>query len=69
MSNIPPGSAIGVDLGGTKIHAAVVGPDGTVIAEHRLPTDVGGGPTKIVEDIVRACLLYTSDAADDFAVV
>ena len=53
MSNIPPGSAIGVDLGGTKSHAAVVGPVGTVIAEHRLPTNVAGGPTKIVEDIVR----------------
>ena len=54
MNNIPPGSAIGVDLGGTKIHAAVVGPDGTVISEHRLPTDVGGGPMKVVGDIVRA---------------
>ena len=54
MSNIPPGSAIGVDLGGTKVHAAVVGPDGTVISERRLPTDVGGGPTKVVDDIVRA---------------
>jgi glucokinase len=54
MSDIPPGSAIGVDLGGTKIHAAVVSPEGVVFSEHRLPTDVGGGPTKVVDDIVRA---------------
>lgn len=54
MNNIPPGSAIGVDIGGTKIHAAVVGAGGRVISEHRLPTDVGGGPSKVVEDIVRA---------------
>jgi glucokinase len=54
MSDIPTGSAIGVDIGGTKIHAAVVGPDGAVIREHRLPTDVNGGPQKVVADIIRA---------------
>jgi glucokinase len=43
-----------VDLGGTKIHAAVVSPEGVVISEHRLPTDVEGGPTKVVDDVVRA---------------
>jgi len=54
MYPIPPGSAIGVNLGGTKIHAAVVSPEGVAISEHRLPTDVGGQPTKVVEDIVHA---------------
>lgn len=44
---------VGVDLGGTKIQAAVVDPDGRVVATHRLETDVEGGPTKAVDDIVR----------------
>jgi fructokinase len=29
---------LGVDLGGTKIAAAVIGPDGQVVWEHRVPT-------------------------------
>lgn len=47
-----------MDLGGTKIQAAVVDSDGQTVASHRAETDVEGGPTKAVEDIarsVRAC--------------
>ncbi len=42
-----------MDLGGTKIQAAVVDRDGRVVASHRTETDVDGGPSKAVADIVR----------------
>ncbi len=35
--------AIGLDLGGTKCLGLAVGPDGTILAEHRVPTPVEGG--------------------------
>jgi glucokinase len=54
MTRTPPRLAIGVDLGGTKIHAAVVDSEGTVLGSHRLGTDVEGGPSKVVEDIAYA---------------
>ena len=44
---------VGVDLGGTKIQAAVVDRAGGVLATHRTETDVEGGPSKAVDDIVR----------------
>jgi glucokinase len=54
MTRTPPRLAIGVDLGGTKIHAAVVDSEGTVLGSHRLGTDVEGGPSRVVEDIAYA---------------
>jgi len=54
MTRTPPRLAIGVDLGGTKIHAAVVDSEGTVVSSHRLGTDVEGGPSRVVEDIAHA---------------
>ncbi|MDP2471295.1 MAG: ROK family protein [Candidatus Palauibacterales bacterium] len=50
--------AVGVDLGGTKIQAALVDAAGRVLASHRLETDVEAGPSKVTEDVarcVRAC--------------
>lgn len=41
-----------MDLGGTKIQAAVVDRAGRVIATHRTETDVEGGPSKAAADIV-----------------
>lgn len=32
-------SRIGVDVGGTKTRYGIVGPDGTILAEHAVPTD------------------------------
>jgi glucokinase len=32
---------IGVDLGGTKCLGVVLAPDGTIVAEHRVPTPSG----------------------------
>nr|MBA3951277.1 ROK family protein [Rubrobacter sp.] len=45
-------NAIGVDVGGTKIAAGVVSPEGEVLAEARYPTP--HSPEKLVEAIVRA---------------
>ncbi len=44
--------AIGVDLGGTKIAAALVGKDGRIETSMRYPTDVDGGPAAVKEQIV-----------------
>ena len=45
---------VGVDLGGTKIQAAVVDTAGRVVSTERTATDVQGGPSKAVADIVRS---------------
>lgn len=51
----------GIDLGGTKIAAAVLGPDHKVIAYRRRPTPDKGGPA----DVVRAMALTMQEAAMD----
>jgi glucokinase len=53
----------GIDLGGTKIQAGIVGEGGKVHGEERLPTPTEGGP----EDVARAmaeALRAAADAAD-----
>ncbi len=50
-----------MDLGGTKIQAAVVDRDGRVVATHRTETDVDGGPSKAVADIVRCVHVCAPD--------
>lgn len=44
---------VGVDVGGTKIQAAAVDRNGRALASHRTATDVAGGPSRAVADIVR----------------
>jgi glucokinase len=44
----------GIDLGGTKIQAVVMGPRGKVVGEAKLPTPEEGGPPAVVEKIVEA---------------
>ncbi|HET6810528.1 MAG TPA: ROK family protein [Acidimicrobiales bacterium] len=46
MAGPPPSrpSCLAVDIGGTKLAAAVVGPDGTLLAGARCPTPRGLGP-------------------------
>ncbi|WP_344646295.1 ROK family protein, partial [Streptomyces durmitorensis] len=39
---------IGLDLGGTKIAAALVGEDGTVLARHTRPTPAGSGADAVL---------------------
>jgi glucokinase len=47
--------AIGVDLGGIKIHVVVVDRDGGVVRRHRRPTNATRRPEAVLEDIV-ACI-------------
>ena len=44
-------NAIGIDIGGTKIAGALVGPSGEILAATRQPTPAGD-PTAIVESVV-----------------
>ena len=43
--------AIGIDLGATKIAAALVRPDGTVLASSQVPTDAADGPAAVLDRI------------------
>lgn len=44
--------AIGIDLGGTKIAAALLDQEGTIDRSLRISTDVDGGPSAVKEQIV-----------------
>jgi glucokinase len=44
----------GLDLGGTKIQAAVVDEDGKVLGEDRRPTPTEGGPQDVVDEMAAA---------------
>lgn len=51
----PPAWAVGVDIGGTKVLAALLDPDGQVAGTHRVPTRPGpAGLVAAVESCVRA---------------
>jgi glucokinase len=54
----------GIDLGGTKIQAAIVGADGAVLGQSRHPTPTSGGPPGIADAMVAALL----DAAHEAGV-
>jgi glucokinase len=49
----------GIDLGGTKIQAAIVGPGGEVSGQARLPTPTEGGP----DDVAKAMIAALEEAA------
>jgi glucokinase len=44
----------GIDLGGTKIQAAVIGDGGSVVADARRPTPTEGGPEDVAAQMVEA---------------
>ncbi|MDI6870129.1 MAG: ROK family protein [Bacillota bacterium] len=46
--------AIGLDLGGTKIAAGVVAPDGRVVVSAVRPTPVGGGVPSVLAELAEA---------------
>ncbi|MFC9675169.1 ROK family protein [Streptomyces sp. NPDC056949] len=48
------GPAIGLDLGGTKIAAALVAPDGTVLARHTRATPAADGPEAVLDALAAA---------------
>lgn len=52
----------GVDLGGTKIQAAVVGRGGKVVGQARLSTPRTGGPEAVVRDVALAVTEAATDA-------
>jgi glucokinase len=52
----------GIDLGGTKIQAAIVTPTGEVLGEARRPTPTEGGPKDVAEQMAQA-LIEAADAA------
>lgn len=45
---------IGIDLGGTNIKAAVVGPEGEILSEASLPTALPRSAQAVCDDIIRA---------------
>jgi glucokinase len=58
----------GIDLGGTKIQAVIVGDGGAVLGESRLPTPTDGGPPDVaatMADAVRAAADQAGAAAGD----
>lgn len=52
----------GIDLGGTKIQAAVVAADGEVVGDARRPTPAQGGPADVGEEMA-AALVEAAEAA------
>ncbi|NEE02001.1 ROK family protein [Phytoactinopolyspora halotolerans] len=54
---------IGLDIGGTKLLAALVAGDGTVVAERRAPTPARSGPRSVLDDAAR--LVAELDVAPD----
>ncbi|SCF66343.1 ROK family protein [Streptomyces sp. Ncost-T10-10d] len=47
-------AVIGLDLGGTKIAAALLGPDGTVLSRHTRPTPARDGATAVLDALAEA---------------
>lgn len=60
-------ATVGVDLGGTKCLGLAVGPDGAVLAEHRLPTPRRGGAA--VLDTIAAVAAHLRDAVPGVSAV
>jgi glucokinase len=54
------GARGGIDLGGTKIQAAIIAPDGSALGDAREPTPTAGGPADVAEAMARAL----TEAAD-----
>ncbi|WP_419993897.1 ROK family protein [Streptomyces boninensis] len=50
----PSPLVVGLDLGGTKIDAALVGDDGAIRARHTLPTPATAGPEAVLDALAEA---------------
>ena len=55
----------GIDLGGTKIQAAIVTAEGEVIGDSRRPTPSSGGPADVAEQLAEALREAATAAAVD----
>ncbi|MFP4642804.1 MAG: ROK family protein [Spirochaetales bacterium] len=65
-------TALGLDLGGTKMLCGAVAPDGTVLATEKKKTRAGGDPDQLVERMVkcvRACMTAAELEVDDVGVL
>jgi glucokinase len=52
----------GIDLGGTKIQAAIVDPSGKVLGQSRRPTPISGGPQDVADEMAAALREAAKDA-------
>ncbi|TGJ97370.1 sugar kinase, partial [Actinotalea fermentans ATCC 43279 = JCM 9966 = DSM 3133] len=57
-------TAVGIDLGGTKIAAGLVRDDGTVLARAGVPTPARAGADAILDAVARLVTLLLPDGAD-----
>ncbi|KMK78077.1 ROK family protein [Alkalihalobacillus pseudalcaliphilus] len=55
--------AIGIDIGGTKIAAGIIGKDGTVVAKERIPTSQLGS-SQLIEHVLTLIRLLKAKAAE-----
>ncbi|MCL2079602.1 MAG: ROK family protein [Oscillospiraceae bacterium] len=53
---------VGVDLGGSKIAAAIVDDNGKILTRVHYPTKAGGGSEAIVSGIIEACTVLLRDS-------
>ncbi len=67
MASKPPPYRLGIDLGGTKIHAVVIDRIGAVIGSARLPTKADKGYAKVIKRIAEAALGAADDAGIPFS--
>ncbi|MDQ6888124.1 MAG: ROK family protein [Gemmatimonadota bacterium] len=56
-----PGPTLGIDVGGTKIEIALMDAAGTLLRRHRLSTEAGHGPQRVIAAIVGAVRTRFSD--------
>ncbi|MFE6887224.1 ROK family protein [Streptomyces sp. NPDC057694] len=59
---------IGLDLGGTKIDAALVGADGTILARHSLPTPAAEGAEAVLDALAEAAAAVRDARAETIGV-
>lgn len=59
---VPP-TAVGIDLGGTKIAAALVGADGSITSRASLPTPAAAGPEAVLDAIAELAAPLLAAAA------
>jgi glucokinase len=66
-SALSPQPVLALDLGGTQIRAAVIGPDGRRIVRTERPTPIEDGPAAIVRACRDAVARVRADAPDELA--
>lgn len=62
LSRATGGLVGGIDLGGTKVAAAIIGPDHSVISYSKQPTPTRGGPADVVRVIVETIEAAATEA-------